>query len=75
MRCPGAGLLVRGLGPSAAIPMRRISCCTRLRLTGQPSAPSIRAIRREPRNGQVVNNSSNRRISVSSPVFAGTGAR
>jgi hypothetical protein len=68
-------LLVRGFGPSAAIPIRRISRCTRLRLITTPSARSIAAIRREPRNGQRVNSSSIRRISTRSSSFAGRGGR
>ena len=67
--CPGAGFVVRGFGPSAAMPILRISRCTRLRLTTQPSARSIAVIRREPRNGQAVNNSSIRRISAVRSVF------
>jgi hypothetical protein len=70
--CPGAGLVVLGFGPSAAMPIRRISRCTRLRLTGYPAARSIAAIRREPRNGQAV---SIRRISARSLSLAGRGGR
>jgi len=72
---PGAGFVVRGLGPSAAMPIRRISRCTRLRLTGRPCARSITAIRREPRNGQAVNSSSIRRISDRSSSLAGRSGR
>ena len=64
--CPGADFVVLGLGPSAAMPILRISRCTRLRLSGQPSARNTIAIRREPRKGQAVNNSSIARISVRS---------
>jgi hypothetical protein len=39
------------------------------------SARSIAAIRREPRNGQAVNNSSIRRISARSLSLAGAGGR
>lgn len=35
---PGAGYVVFDFGPSAAIPIRRISRCTRLRLIVIPSA-------------------------------------
>jgi hypothetical protein len=73
--CPDAGFVVRGFGPSAAIPIWRISRCTRLRFTACPSARSIAAIRREPRNGQCVNSSSIRRSSVRSSSFAGRGKR
>jgi len=73
--CPGAGFVVRGFGPKAAIPIRRISRCTRLRLIACPSARSIAVIRREPRNGQRVNSSSIRRSSVRSSSFAGRGRR
>jgi len=68
-------LLVRGLGPSAAIPILRINRRTRLRLMAWPSARSITVIRREPRNGQAVNSSSIRRISArsSSSLAAGGG--
>ena len=62
--CPGAGFVVRGFGPSAAIPILRISRCTRLRLTAQPSARNIAVIRREPSNGQVVNSSSIRPLAT-----------
>jgi hypothetical protein len=68
-------LLVRGFGPSASIPILRISRCTRLRLIVTPSSLSIRAIRREPRNGHAVNSSSIRRISVRSSSLAGSGVR
>ena len=40
--CPGAGFVVRGFGPRAAIPISRISRCTRLRLTGKPLGPQHR---------------------------------
>src|SRR5579883_940018 len=60
--CPGAGLVVRGFGPSAAMPMRRISRCTRLRLTLWPSARNSAVRRREPRNGHAAYSSSSRRI-------------
>jgi hypothetical protein len=73
--CPGAGFVVLGFGPSAAIPIRRISRCTRLRLMLNPSARSSAAIRREPRNGQAVNSSSIRRISPKSLSLAGRGGR
>jgi hypothetical protein len=43
--CPGVGLLVRGRGPSAAIPISRIRRCTRLRLIARPCARSIAVIR------------------------------
>jgi len=68
-------LLVRGFGPSAAIPIRRISRWTRLRLIVAPSARSIAVIRREPRNGHRVNNSSIRRISFTSLSFAAAAGR
>ena len=73
--CPGAGLVVRGFGPKAAIPIRRISRCTRLRLIETPSARSIAVIRREPRNGQRVNSSSIRRSSARSLSFAAPAER
>ena len=73
IRCPGPGMLVRGFGPRAAMPMRRISRCTRLRLTAAPSPCSILAIRRDPRKGRAVNSSSSRRISAKSLSFAATG--
>src|SRR5262245_48202951 len=73
--CPGAGLVVRGFGPSAAMPILRISRCTRLRLTACPSARSSAVSRREPRNGHVVNSSSIRRISGRSLSFAARGGR
>ena len=57
--------------PGAAMPILRIKRCTRLRLTGSPSAFSIAAIRREPRNGQAVNSSSIRRIRARSLTLAG----
>jgi len=56
--CPGVGFVVRGFGPSAAMPIRRISRCTRLRLTANPTARSSAVIRREPRKGQAANSSS-----------------
>jgi hypothetical protein len=68
-------LLVLGFGPSAAIPIRRISRCTRLRLTNTPSARSIAVIRREPRKGQAVNSSSIWRISAASLSLAGVAGR
>src|SRR5438445_13582455 len=46
--CPGCGLVVRGFGPSAAIPICRIRRCTRLRLMEYPFSRSMNAIRREP---------------------------
>jgi hypothetical protein len=52
--CPGAGFVVLGFGPSAAMPISRINRCTRLRLMRRPSPLSIAIIRREPRNGQAV---------------------
>jgi hypothetical protein len=61
--CPGAGFVVLGFGPSAAMPILRINRCTRLRLMRHPSPLSIAVIRREPRNGQAVNSWSIRRIS------------
>jgi hypothetical protein len=72
--CPGTGLLVRGQGPSAAIPILRISRCTRFRLTGCPCASSIVVIRREPRNGreQLVDPAHQRQIVV---VIGGGGRR
>jgi hypothetical protein len=73
--CPGAAFVVRGFGPSAAMPIRRISRCTCLRLIACPSARSIAAIRREPRNGHAVNNSSIRRVSARSSSLAGRGGR
>jgi hypothetical protein len=72
---PGAGFVVFGLGPSAAMPISRINRCTRLRLTRSPSAFSIAVIRREPRNGQAVNSSSIRRIRAGSLSLAGHGGR
>jgi hypothetical protein len=73
---PGVGLLKRGFGPSAAIPILRISRRTRLRLMEGPCARSIAVTRRDPRNGQVVNNSSIRRIRARSPSsFAAGGGR
>jgi hypothetical protein len=72
---PGAGFVVRGFGPSAAMPILRISRCARLRFTAWPSARSIAAIRREPRNGHAVNSSSSRRIRARSSSLAGRGAR
>jgi len=72
---PGAGFVVFGFGPSAAMPILRINRCTRLRLTGSPSAFSIAVIRREPRNGQAVNSSSIRRIRARSLSLAGRGGR
>src|SRR5438067_3588662 len=60
--CPGSGLLVLGFDPSAAIPILRISRCTRLWFIAKPSFLSIFAIRCEPRNGQAVNRASSRRI-------------
>jgi hypothetical protein len=72
--CPGAGFVVFGFGPRAAIPISRISRCTRLRLTVSPSARSIAVSRREPRNGQAMNSASIRRISARSPSsLAGAG--
>jgi hypothetical protein len=68
-------LVVRGFGPSAAIPMVRISRCTRLRLILEPSVRSIAVIRREPKNGQAVNISSSRRIRPRSLSLAGFLAR
>jgi hypothetical protein len=62
-------------GPSAAMPIRRISRCTRLRLMTRPSARSIAVIRREPRNGHAVNSSSSRRISARSFSLAAAGGR
>jgi hypothetical protein len=59
--CLAAGF-VRCFGPRAAIPIRRISRCTRLRLTVIPSTRSIAVIRREPRNGQAVNSASIRQL-------------
>jgi hypothetical protein len=73
--CPGAGFVVLGFGPSAAMPIRRISRCTCLRLTGLPSARNITAIRREPRNGQAVNSSSIRRIGDRSSSLTGRSGR
>jgi hypothetical protein len=73
--CPGAGFVVLGFGPRAAIPIRRISRCIRLRLMACPSVRSIATIRREPRNGQAVNSSSIRRISPRLLSFAGCGGR
>ena len=67
---PGAGLVVFGFGPSAAMPIWRISRCTRLRLIIKPSARSIAVMRREPRNGQDVNSSSIHRISERSLSLA-----
>jgi hypothetical protein len=40
--CPGADFVVRGFGPSAAMPILRINRCTRLRLTAWPR-PSMSA--------------------------------
>jgi hypothetical protein len=57
------------------MPIRRISCCTRLRLIACPSARSIAITRREPRNGQAVNSSSRRRISARSLLLAGRSGR
>jgi hypothetical protein len=68
-------LLVLGLGPSAAIPIRRISRWTRFRFTNTPSARSIAVIRREPRKGQAVNSSSIPRISAASLSLAGLRGR
>ena len=73
--CPGAGLLVRGRGPSAAMPILCISRRTRLRLMAYPCPRSIAVIRREPRNGQAVNSSSIRRIKARSLSLAGGGGR
>jgi hypothetical protein len=56
--CPADGWLVGGFGPDAAMPMRRISRWTGLRLTARPSPRSIRDIRREPKKGHAVNSSS-----------------
>jgi len=64
------GFGVRGFGPSAAMPILRISRRTRLRLTDRPSACSSSVIRREPRNGHAVNSSSIRRISPASLSLA-----
>jgi hypothetical protein len=68
-------LVVLGFGPSATILIRRISRCTRLRFTLTPSARTIAVMRREPRKGQAVNNSSIRRISAASLSLAGLRAR
>jgi hypothetical protein len=73
--CPGAGVLVRGFGPTAEMPIRRISRWTRLRLIARPSPCSIRAIRREPRKGHAVNSSSIRRIRARSLSLAGATVR
>jgi hypothetical protein len=73
--CPGAGFVVLGFGPSAAMPILRINRCTRLRLMRRPSPLSIAIIRREPRNGQAVNSWSIRRISSTSLSLAGRGGR
>jgi hypothetical protein len=35
--CPSAGLVVRGFGPSAAMPILRINRCIRVRLMPWPS--------------------------------------
>jgi hypothetical protein len=48
---PRRRLVVGSFGPSAAMPVWRMSRCTRLRSTACPSAGSIAVIRREPRNG------------------------
>ena len=42
-------------GPNAAMPIVRISRCTRLQLSSCPSVLSSLAMRREPRKGQAVN--------------------
>jgi hypothetical protein len=42
----GADFVVRGLGPSAAMPILRIGRCTRLRLMARPSARSSAVMRR-----------------------------
>jgi hypothetical protein len=68
-------LVVRGFGPSAAIPMIRICRRPRLRLTVSPSPRSIAVIRREPRNGQAMNSASIRRISARSSSLAGRWGR
>lgn len=73
--CLGAGLVVLGFGPSAAMPILRLNRCMRLRLMRQPSPLSIAVIRREPRNYQGVNSSSIRRISSRSLSLAGRGGR
>jgi hypothetical protein len=72
---PGAGLVVRGFGPSAAIPIFRINRCTRLRLIRRPRPCSIAVVRREPRNGQAVNSSSMRCIGTTSLSLAGRRGR
>jgi hypothetical protein len=69
--CPGAGFVVLGFGPSAAMPIVRISRCTRLGSMRCPSVCSIAAMRREPRNRQTVNSSSSRCITARSLSFAG----
>jgi hypothetical protein len=52
--CPGAGRVVRGLGPSAAIPILRISRRARLRLTAWTCPRSIAATRERPGSEQLV---------------------
>ena len=48
---PGAFFVVLGFSPSATMSIWCISRRTRLRFTREPSADSIAAMRRDPRNG------------------------
>ncbi len=56
--------------PGAAMPLRRIGRCTRLRLSAKPSSRGIAVMRRAPRTGQAVNNASPRRINAAALSFA-----
>ena len=68
-------MVVLGFGPSASIPINRISLRTRLRSIGKPSSLSVRAIRRAPKNGRAVNSASMRRLASRSLSLAGRGLR